>query len=147
MVDIDVPMEITQYAEGQRIVGAFQLNQVQDGDKKMSEYLVLVTAPRDGMPYDYDQIRVFTWNVRRHRYETAYRERHLFGIFPVIVSRESFDKEGLLPVFVLHIQENGRILERKYKLNTPIVRRVLSEEQKRAASTAAARHQSSRAIR
>jgi SH3-like domain-containing protein len=137
MVDIDVPLEITQYAEGQRIVGAFLLNQVQDGDKKIPEYLVLATEPHDGLPYDYDQARVFTWNLRRHRYETAYRERHLFGVFPVSITTQNFDKEGLLPVFVLRVQDNDNILERKYKLNTPIVRRVVAEGQKPDASTAA----------
>jgi hypothetical protein len=137
MVDIDVPLEITQYAEGQRIVGAFLLNQVQDGDKKIPEYLVLATEPHDGLPYDYDQARVFTWNLRRHRYETAYRERRLFGVFPVSVTTQNFDKEGLLPVFVLRVQEKDNILERKYKLNSPIVRRVVTEGQKPDASTAA----------
>jgi hypothetical protein len=127
MVDVDVPLEIAQYAEGQRIVGAFVLNQVQDGEKRVPQYLVVLTDNRDGMPYDFNAIRVFTWNVRRHRYETAYRERNLFGVFPVRVAQENFDKEGTLPVFVLRVQaENGSVVERKYKLNTPLVRRVLA---------------------
>jgi SH3-like domain-containing protein len=127
MVDIDVPLEIAQYAEGQRIQAFFELDQVQDGDKKVSEYLVLLSESKDGMPFDYNQIRVFTWNVRRHRYETAYRERNLDGMFPVTVSKENFDKEGTLPVFVLKVRdEQGNVADRKYKLNTPIVRRVLA---------------------
>ncbi len=126
MVDLDVPIEIAQYAEGQRMVASFVLNQVNDGDKNISQYLVLFTQPKDGMPFDFDQVRVFTWNVRRHRYETAYRERKLNGVLPVTVSRENFDKEGTLPVFVVHVKDDtGNITERKYKLNTPIVRRVL----------------------
>lgn len=136
MVDMDVPLDVAQYAEGQRIVGAFVLDQVQDGDKKVPEYLMVLTDPHEGMPFDYNQIRVFTWNVRRHRYETAYRERKLFGVFPVTVARESFDKEGTLPVFTLRVQnESGQEVERKYKLNTPIVTRVLSpaEQAERAA--------------
>jgi SH3-like domain-containing protein len=127
MVDLDVPLDIAQYAEGQRIQAFFVLNEVQDGDKKVPEYLVLLSEPRDGNPYDYDQVRVFTWNVRRHRYETAYRERKLEGFFPVTVSRESFDKEGMLPVFVLKVRDtSGNLADRKYKMNTPIVRRVLA---------------------
>ena len=43
MLDLDVPLEVAQYAEGQRIVGCFKLNEVQDGDKKVSQYLTLVT--------------------------------------------------------------------------------------------------------
>lgn len=127
MVDIDVPLDVAQYAEGRRIVGAFVLNQVTDGDKKVPQYLMVLTEPHDGMPFDYNQVRVFTWNVRRHRYETAYRERKLFGVFPVTITNENFDKEGDLPVFILRVQDDtGKVVERKYKLNTPIVRRVLS---------------------
>jgi SH3-like domain-containing protein len=126
MVDLDVPLDIAQYAEGQRIVAFFVLNEVADGDKKVPQYLVALTEPKDGMPFDYNQVRVFTWNTRRHRYETAYRER-LECVLPVTVSQENFDKEGMLPVFVLRVKDDaGNVSERKYKLNTPIVRRVLA---------------------
>src|SRR5579871_367011 len=43
MIDIDVPLDVAQYAEGQRIVGAFVLDQVQDGDKKVPQYLMVLT--------------------------------------------------------------------------------------------------------
>ena len=124
MIDLDIPLDVAQYAEGQRIVAFFVLNQVQDGDKKVAQYLTVLTEPRDGLPFDFNQIRVFTWNVRRHRYETAYRER-MEGVLPVTVSQESFEKEGMLPAFVIRVKDdNGNVAERKYKLNTPIVRRV-----------------------
>jgi len=124
MVDLDVPLEVAQYAEGQRIVAYFVLNQVVDGDKKVPQYLTVVTEPKDGLPFDFNQIRVFTWNVKRHRYETAYRER-MPGVMPVTVSQETFDKEGTLPMFVIRVKDDsGNVSERKYKLNTPIVRRV-----------------------
>jgi len=127
LVDLDVPLEIAQYAEGQRIVAYFVLDEVADAEKKVAQYLVLLTEPKDGMPFDYNQVRVFTWNVKRHRYETAYRERNLNGTLPVTVSQENFDKEGMLPVFVIRVKdEAGNVSERKYKLNTPIVRRVLA---------------------
>jgi SH3-like domain-containing protein len=124
MIDLDIPLDVAQYAEGQRIVAFFVLNQVQDGDKKVAQYLTVVTEPKDGLPFDFNQIRVFTWNVKRHRYETAYRER-MEGVLPVTVAQENFDKEGLLPAFIIRVQDdNGNVTERKYKLNTPIVRRV-----------------------
>ena len=127
MMDVDVPIEVAQYAESQRIVATFVLNEVQDGDKKVAQYLMLASEPKDGLPFDFNQIRVFTWNVKRHRYETAYRERSLNGVLPVTVSQESFDKEGTLPVFVVRVKDDdGNTLERKYKLNTPMVRRVLA---------------------
>ena len=39
MVDVDVPIDVAQYAEGQRFVAFFVLDEVPDGDKKVPEYL------------------------------------------------------------------------------------------------------------
>ena len=125
MIDLDVPLDVAQYAEGQRIVACFVLNKVRDGDKEVPQYLMLLSESKDGMPFDFNQARVFTWNVRRHRYETAYRERKLNGVLPVTISEEDFGKEGRLPTFTLHVtDESGGTVDRKYKMNTPIVRRV-----------------------
>ncbi|MGO9903335.1 MAG: SH3 domain-containing protein [Solirubrobacteraceae bacterium] len=143
MVDLDVPLEIAQYAEGQRTVAFFVLNQVADEDKKVSQYLVVLTEPKDGLPFDYNQVRVFTWNVKRHRYETAYREHNLNGVLPVTVSQEDFGKEGVLPIFVLQVKDDGgNLSQRKYKMNTPIVRRVLppGEAKESAAPRKKGRH-------
>lgn len=129
MIDVDVPLEIAQYAEGQRIIASFVLSEVQDGANTVPQYLVLLNEPRDGQPTDYNQIKVFTWNVKKHRYETAYRER-VNGNLPVTVTHEDFEKEGTLPVFVLRAADsNGNVSERKYKLNNPIVRRVPSSSE------------------
>jgi SH3-like domain-containing protein len=146
MIDVDIPIEIAQYSEGQRTVAAFVLDQVTDREKKVPQYLVLFSENKDGMPFDYNQVRVFTWNVKRHRYETAYREHGLNGVLPVTVSQETFDKEGDLPVFVLRVKDDaGNLTERKYKLNTPIVRRVLApgEHKEGAHQPSAPRHRSS----
>ena len=131
MVDVDVPLDIAQYAEGQRFVAFFALDEVPDSDKgvqkQVPQYLCLLTEPHDGLPYDFDQVRVFTWNARKHRYETAYREHGLDGVLPVTITKEDFDKEGTLPVFILRVKDDaGAVSERKYKLNTPIVKRVLA---------------------
>jgi hypothetical protein len=37
------------------------------------------------LPYHFDSFRVFVWNPRRHRYETAHIERNLRGYYPVEV--------------------------------------------------------------
>jgi hypothetical protein len=121
-----IPEEIAQYSEGQRIVAAYTLDEVQDGDKKVPEYLVLFTE-KEGMPYDFSQARVFTWNARKHRYETAYRERELAGVLPVTLGRQDFEKEGNLRTFVLRVKEDdGSVRERTYKFNPPLVHRVLA---------------------
>jgi hypothetical protein len=142
MLDVDVPLEVAQYAEGQRIVAVFVLDQVQDGSKKIAQYLMLSTEPKEGLPFDYNQIRVFTWNLKRHRYETAYRERSLKGVLPATVSHETFDKDGVLPVFVLRVKDDsGNIVERKYKLDTSIVRRVLASGEQPAGQAVRRKHQ------
>jgi hypothetical protein len=129
MIDIDVPMEIAQYAEGQRFVSCPVINQVSDAElnKQVPQYLVLAAENKDGLPYDFDQLRVFTWNAHRHRYETAYRERNLIGVLPAVIGHEAFDKEGDLPTFTVRVQDqNGQYFDKKYKMNGPIVRRVLA---------------------
>ena len=51
------------------------------------------------------------------------------------VSDETFDKEGDLPVFVVRVRDDaGNVTERKYKLNTPIVRRVLAPGEQKESS-------------
>jgi SH3 domain-containing protein len=127
MLYVDVPMDIAQYAEGQRIIAFFILDEVQEDEQKFPEYLVLLSENKDGLPYDYDQVRVFTRNKNRHRYETAYRERNLSGFLPVKVGKENFEREGDLRTFTLQLKDDaGNLREQKYKFNPPIVRRVLA---------------------
>ncbi len=149
MVDLDVPLDVAQYAEGQRITGYFVLNTVEetidDEAKQEPQYLVLLNEPKDGIPWDYNQIRVFTRNRARHRYETAYRERNLEGYFPVQVGHQMFDKEGDLPTFTIHEKNDaGQIVAVTYKMNGPIVRRVLTPEEEAAEK---ARHEADLAAR
>jgi SH3-like domain-containing protein len=141
---LDVPEQIAQYSEGQRMVAAFPLDEVQDGDQKMPEYLVLFTENRDGQPYDYDQARVFTWSARRHRYEGAYRERGLNGVLPVTLGRQDFEKEGNLRTFTLRVRDEGQVRGKLYKFEPPNVRRVLAPGEQPPVSR---RKKSSRASR
>ena len=104
LVDEDVPDAIAGLAEGQKIVGAYVLRKVNDPDAnvpggQVPEYLAALAPWKDGLPYDFDQVRVFTWNVRKHRYETAYRERNIAGYLPVHVSEGTFDKGQVEPTF------------------------------------------------
>jgi hypothetical protein len=133
MVDVEIPIEIAQYAEGQRIVSSFVLSEVQDQGKKVPQFLVMLTDNKDGLPWDYNQIRVFSWNLKRHRYETAYRERNLTGVFPVKTGTETFGNEGVQPTFTLRVRNSqGQEAERKYRMIGPIVRRVATPEELKA---------------
>ena len=129
MIDIDVPLDVAQYAEGQRIVSFFPLTIVHDAELNKDEpyYLVLLTEPKDGMPFDFNQVRVFSWNVKKHRYETAYRDRNIFGLLPVSVGQEQFENLGTEPTFTIHVRdENGNTAAQKYRLEGVIVKRVLA---------------------
>jgi hypothetical protein len=103
-IDVDVPDEIAQYAEGQKMVAAYLLRKVYDpassfADKQAPEYVTVLNPYQDGLPYDFNQVRVFTWNTKKHRYETAFRQRNLQGYLPVLVASQAGDKEGPDPTF------------------------------------------------
>ena len=133
MIDLDIPLEVAQYAEGQRIMGYFVLNTVQEEDKQVPQYLVLLNEPKDGLAWDFNQIRIFTRNRAKHRYETAYRERNLEGYFPVKTGHQDFGKEGDLPTFTIRKKtDDGQMVDITYKLNGPIVRRVMTPEEEAA---------------
>jgi uncharacterized protein YgiM (DUF1202 family) len=133
MIDLDVPLDVAQYAEGQRIIAYFVLNNVDEDGKQVPQYLMLLNEPKDGLAWDYNQIRVFTRNRAKHRYETAYRERDMQGYLPVKVGHQVFDKEGDLPTFTIRKNnDQGQIADMTYKLNGPIVHRVLTPAEEAA---------------
>lgn len=87
---LEVPDDVAQYAEGQRITSYFPMGEVTDGDTKHQHWL-WTTQSKKYAPFEFDGLRVFTYNTRRHRYETAYRERNLRGYFPVAARAPEFD--------------------------------------------------------
>jgi SH3-like domain-containing protein len=113
-LDIDVPDEIAGYSEGQKIVGAYVLTKVSDPDsslpdKLVPEYVSVTNAYKDGLPYDFDQVRVFTWNVKKHRYETAYRQRNIEGYLPVTISQSKNAQGQPVPVFSITVATSDAV--------------------------------------
>jgi SH3-like domain-containing protein len=113
-LDVDVPDEIAGYSEGQKIVGAYMLTRVYDPDsslpdKLVPEYVSVTNAFKDGLPYDFDQVRVFTWNVKKHRYETAYRQRNIEGYLPVTISQGKNAQGQPLPMFSITVATSDAV--------------------------------------
>lgn len=96
MMDIDIPQEIDGLAGTQRYVAAYKLGTMTDPESKfpdgqVPEFIAVTNAWNQGLPYDFDQVHVFTWDLRRHRYELAFRERGVEGYLPVTIGSGVFN--------------------------------------------------------
>ncbi len=112
-VDVDVPDEIGVYGEGQRIVGAYILAKVTDPaattpNHEVPEYVTVLAPPKSGLPFDFDQVRVFTWSVKHHRYETAFRLHPIQGFLPLRASYQPV-AGGSAPVFSFQIANGSNL--------------------------------------
>lgn len=123
MIDTIAPDALARYAEGQHIVGAYELTRVEDPEAgimnngqpvtSVPEYVAVLAPPKSGLPYDFNQVRVFSWNPKKHRYETAYREHNIAGYLPVQVGhrRDPNNRDphyaGEQPSFTLNMLPEG----------------------------------------
>ena len=78
---------------------------------QVGQYVTVTSEFKDGLPYDWDQVRVFIWNARKHRYETAYRLREQQGYLPVTVGKEMVDKMGEEPTFTIRTTPDGVVTQ------------------------------------
>jgi hypothetical protein len=122
-----IPDEVAQYAEGRRITAYFSLGEVQDGDQVKHHWL-WTTVGQPLQPYDFDSFRVFIWNLRRHRYETAHIERNVIGHFPVLLHPVRYAinakaaEPATYPGFSVCLERNGTRVRRSYAFLSNIVR-------------------------
>ena len=120
MLDTDAPDAVAKYAENQRIVGTYVLNTVTDPDlegasKQVPEYVMLLSPYKAGLPYDFNQLRVFYWNIRKHRYEGANRDRNIMGYLPVKIGTDpgrpspgrGIPPEGPAPSYTYYVLPAG----------------------------------------
>ena len=158
LIDVSAPDTLSRYAEGQRIVGAYVLAYADDPDSGMvdggnpvtsiPEYVTVLGPYKAGLPYDFDQVRVFTWNVKKHRYETAFREHNVEGYLPVKIDAEAdpygkaANAQEKLPTFTYHVlaageaepvadastgeMRPGKTVAKVYRLEGNICRRILA---------------------
>lgn len=70
-----------------RAVAWFELNRPTDPPGAKPQYLVAGTRGPDWQPCDFTNIRVYTWNPKKTRYETAFIENNLCGRMPIRVGK------------------------------------------------------------
>jgi hypothetical protein len=83
MLYMAIPDDVAQYSEGKRISSYFALGEVKD-EEVTKQHWLWTTLTKPLLDCDYDGMRVFIYNAKRHRYETAYRENEIRGFLPVI---------------------------------------------------------------
>jgi uncharacterized protein YgiM (DUF1202 family) len=118
-LEFDIPAEISQYSEDYTYTAVKTINRVQDPLAGQINWFV-IGERRGGDPnIDFQGVRVFTWNMKKHRYETAYRTHNMRAVYPLEVGQE-----GPNPTFrIYELADDGTTkVPRDYVLYGVIVR-------------------------
>lgn len=110
---VDVPDAIEEYGEGQNFVGAWKIATIYDPESdapnhEVPEYLTVMAPRGSGLPYDFDQVRLFTWSRIHHRYETGFRLHPIRGYLPVKIFTAQTPK-GPVPAFSFLLASSDQV--------------------------------------
>jgi uncharacterized protein YgiM (DUF1202 family) len=119
-LEFDIPADISQYSEEYTYAAVKTINRVQDPIAgQINWYIVGERRPGHDPNVDFQGIRVFTWNMKKHRYETAFRTKGLRGVYPLEVGQH-----GVNPTFrIYELAEDGTTkIAHDYEMYGVIVR-------------------------
>jgi len=131
-IELDVPDAVREGAASANVrpIAWFELNRVSDPSGDRPQYLVAGTHSAEGQPCDFTTLRVYTWNMKKSRYETAFIENGLCGALPIRLDHGPKNE----PQFRFHVMDGGKD-ERVYRLTQTVVRRVRAPDEKAGKST------------
>jgi hypothetical protein len=120
-VELDLPAPVREGAASANIrpLAWFELNRVSDPSGDKPQYLVAASRGPEGQVCDFTALRVYTWYVKKSRYETAFIENDLCGHLPVRMDKGPKGE----PQFRFHVMD-GNKEERVYRLTQTVVRRI-----------------------
>jgi hypothetical protein len=124
-ISLDVPSPLPDYASsaGIHIVAWFELNRVTDSfGHARPQYLVVGNRGTEGQACDFTLLRVFTWGIKRQRYETAFIESDICGKLPVTLTPTA--APGTDATFAFEDLSSRTSENRVYQMQQTMVRRV-----------------------
>jgi len=137
-LELDVPDPVREGASAANLrpIAWFELNHVEDPSGEKPQYLLAAARGAEGQTCDFAVLRVYTWNRKRSRYETAFIENDLCGKLPIRVAKSAAGQ----PEFRF-VNSDDTKNERVYRLMQTVVRRV-REGDEAVKSTKPAMHRS-----
>jgi hypothetical protein len=96
---------------------------VEDPSGNKAQYLLAATRGSEGQSCDFSVLRVYTWNRKKSRYETAFIENNLCGKLPIQTDKTASGQ----PEFRFFNADDPQH-ERVYRLIQTVVRRIRDGE-------------------
>jgi len=120
-IELDLPDPVREGAASSNIrpIAWFELNKAADPSGDKSQYLLAAARGAEGQLCDFTTLRVYTWNIRKARYETAFIENDLCGQLPIRVLKGPKND----PEFRFHVMYGDKE-DRVYRLMQTVVRRI-----------------------
>ncbi|HXT24360.1 MAG TPA: SH3 domain-containing protein [Candidatus Eisenbacteria bacterium] len=120
-LELDLPEPVREGANAANLrpIAWFELDRVEDAAGERPQYLLAAARGAEGQACDFSVLRVYTWNRKKSRYETAFIENNLCGSLPIRVGKSAAGQ----PEFRF-ANADDRKNERLYRLMQTVVRRV-----------------------